>query len=46
MSDLTAAGALTVDVCATYPTEQLAAAFAASMGGRGGGKIVMTEFTS
>jgi NADPH:quinone reductase-like Zn-dependent oxidoreductase len=38
-------GTLTVDVSATYPMEQLAAAFQASMTGHGGGKIVMTEFT-
>lgn len=39
-------GVLTVDVAATYPMEQLAAAFEASMAGHTSGKIVMTEFSS
>jgi NADPH:quinone reductase-like Zn-dependent oxidoreductase len=39
------AGVLTVDVSATYPMEQAAAAFQSSMSGHGGGKIVLTGFS-
>ncbi len=45
LSALAAEGALTVDVSATYPMEHAGAAFAASMSGHGGGKIVLTPFT-
>ncbi|WP_288026112.1 NADP-dependent oxidoreductase [Arthrobacter sp.] len=46
LSALVDAGTLTVDLSATYPMEEAAAAFAASMSGHGGGKIVLTEFSS
>lgn len=38
-------GSLVVDVAASYPMQELAQAFEASMTRHGGGKIVMTEFT-
>nr|WP_306987262.1 zinc-binding dehydrogenase [Arthrobacter silviterrae] len=55
LSQLVDAGALTVDVAATYPLQdvaatyplqEVAAAFQASMSGHSDGKIVMTAFTS
>jgi NADPH:quinone reductase-like Zn-dependent oxidoreductase len=45
LSRLVDAGALTVDVFATYPLQDAAAAFQASMLGHSDGKIVMTAFT-
>jgi len=45
LSQLVDAGALTVDVAATYPLQEVAAAFQASMSGHSDGKIVMTAFT-
>lgn len=39
-------GTLSVDVAQTFPMEQAAQAFAASMSGHGSGKIVLTPFTA
>lgn len=38
-------GSLTVDVGSTFPMQELAAAYDASMSGHGNGKIVVTEFS-
>ncbi|MCQ9162848.1 NADP-dependent oxidoreductase [Arthrobacter sp. STN4] len=45
LSALADAGTLAVDVAASYPMEQAAAAFEDSMSGHGGGKIVLTAFS-
>jgi len=45
LSGMVDAGTLTVDVGATFPMEEASAAFAASMSGHGGGKIVLTPFS-
>lgn len=39
-------GSLTVDVGSTFPMQDLAAAYEASMSGHGDGKIVVTEFSN
>lgn len=46
LTALIEAGTLSVDVAATFPMQDAAAAFEASMAGHGGGKIVLTEFTA
>lgn len=46
LSALVEAGALSVDVAHTFPLQDAARAFEASMTGHGAGKIVLTEFTS
>lgn len=45
LSALVESGKLKVKVVSTYPMQEAAAAFTESMGGRAGGKIVLTEFT-
>lgn len=45
LSGLVDGGALSVEVAARYPLQDLRSAFEASMSGHGGGKIVMTEFS-
>lgn len=45
LSAMVNAGTLTVDVGATFPMQELAAAYKASMAGFGEGKIVVTEFS-
>jgi NADPH:quinone reductase-like Zn-dependent oxidoreductase len=45
LSALADAGTLAVDVGATFPMQEAPAAFAASMSGHGGGKIVLTPFS-
>ncbi|MHA7268410.1 NADP-dependent oxidoreductase [Arthrobacter sp. HLT1-20] len=46
LSMLVEDGSLSVDVAQTFPLEEAAAAFAASMSGHGAGKIVLTPFTA
>lgn len=46
LSVLVEDGSLGVDVAQTFPMEEAAAAFSASMSGHGAGKIVLTPFTS
>lgn len=46
LSALVEAGKLSVDVGQTFPMEEAAEAFAASMSGHGSGKIVLTPFTA
>ncbi len=45
LSAMVRSGTLTVDVGITFPMQELAKAYEASMSGFGDGKIVMTEFT-
>lgn len=46
LSALVDAGKLAVDVAVTYPMQEAARAFEASMSGHGNGKIVLTGFTA
>lgn len=46
LSVLVEDGSLSVDVAQTFPMEEAAAAFQASMSGHGSGKIVLTPFTA
>lgn len=46
LSVLVEGGLLSVDVAQTFPLEEAARAFEASMSGHGTGKIVLTEFSS
>ncbi|MFB0834998.1 NADP-dependent oxidoreductase [Arthrobacter halodurans] len=46
LTALADAGRLSVDVTATYPLERTADAFRSGMAGHGGGKIVLTPFTT
>lgn len=46
LSLLVETGTLSVDVAQTFPMEQAAEAFKASMSGHGAGKIVLTPFTN
>lgn len=46
LSALVEDGTLSVDVAQTFPMQEAAQAFEASMSGHGSGKIVLTEFTN
>nr|WP_083508917.1 NADP-dependent oxidoreductase [Arthrobacter alpinus] len=46
LSALVEDGTLSVDVAQTFPLQEVAQAFEASMSGHGTGKIVLTEFTN
>ncbi len=46
LSLLVEAGLLHVDIAQTFPLQDAAGAFAASMSGHGSGKVVLTEFTN
>lgn len=46
LSVMVGAGTLSVDVAASYPMEELAAAFESSMAGHVSGKIVLTPFSN
>lgn len=46
LSALVEDGTLSVDVAQTFPMQEVAQAFEASMSGHGSGKIVLTEFTN